>query len=64
MPLIPDSVGDLVLILACGLLGPAAVKSQWRLMKMGMSEKARKRWVLICALSRKDCQFWRMQTRN
>lgn len=25
----------------------ADVRSQWRLMKMGMSEKARKRWVFI-----------------
>jgi hypothetical protein len=32
------------------LLGFAAVRSQCLLMKMGMSEKARKRWVLICAL--------------
>lgn len=28
----------------------AAVKSQCLLIKIGMSEKARKRWVLICAL--------------
>jgi hypothetical protein len=32
------------------LLGLAAVRSQCLLMKMGMSEKALKRWVLICAL--------------
>lgn len=30
--------------------GFAAVKSQWRLMKIGMSENALKRWVLIWAL--------------
>lgn len=30
--------------------GFAAVRSQWRLMKIGMSEKALKRWVLIWAL--------------
>lgn len=33
------------------LFGFAAVRSQCLFMKMGMSEKARKRWVLICALN-------------
>lgn len=28
-------------------LADACVRSQWRLMKIGMSEKARKRWVFI-----------------
>lgn len=34
------------------LPGFAAVRSQCRLMKMGMSEKARNLWVLICALEK------------
>jgi hypothetical protein len=34
------------------LPGFAAVKSQCRLMKIGMSEKARNLWVLICALEK------------
>lgn len=33
-----------------GVIGFAAVRSQCRSMKIGMSEKARKRWVLIFAL--------------
>lgn len=37
--------------LGVGVLGFAAVRSQCRLMKIGMSEKARKRWVLIFALA-------------
>lgn len=36
--------------LAMALFAFAAVRSQCFLMKMGMSEKALKRWVLICAL--------------
>lgn len=32
------------------LFGFAAVRSQCLFMKMGISEKARKRWVFICAL--------------
>lgn len=40
----------LVLTVVGVLLGFAAVRSQCLLMKRGMSEKARKRWVLIWAL--------------
>lgn len=43
--------GALLLISGGPWFGFAAVKSQWRLMKIGMSEKALKRWVLICALA-------------
>lgn len=43
--------GQLTLWIPGGLvLFGAAVRSQWRFMKRGMSEKARKRWVLIWAL--------------
>jgi hypothetical protein len=42
---------DLVGSCVGALLGLAAVRSQCLFMKMGMSEKARKRWVLICALN-------------
>lgn len=43
-------MGGLLLRSVEAWFGFAAVRSQWRLMKMGMSEKALKRWVLICAL--------------
>jgi hypothetical protein len=39
--------GGEILTSCGGLLGSAAVKSQCRLMKMGMSEKARNRCALI-----------------